>query len=175
MSFEHNSSGVLFRLKLFLTSIFNSADFWISMTCIVLDKELAEKNIIRELGLFVNGSVQVFTFCPPKSFKPNEQTKWNTSHLHGIKRSSGKLDYDKLLAVFYDIKVKNAEVIAKGLENCRLLTGLLGQNVEKLDDYGCLKIQDLVRASSLWICSSYPFRHKRRLHYAERKAKVYGE
>ena len=33
----------------------------------------------------------------------------------------------------------NAEVFAKGLEKCRLLTRLLGQNVENLDEYGCPK------------------------------------
>ena len=68
-----------------------------------------------------------------------------------------------------------AEVFAKGLEKCRLLTRLLAQNVENLDDYGCPKIEDLVKPDSLWICSSYPFRHKTRLQCAERKAKVYGE
>ena len=47
------------------------------------------------------------------------------------------MDYEKMFAVFYDLKVMNAEVFAKGLEKCRLLTNLLGQNVEKLDDYGC--------------------------------------
>ena len=71
--------------------------------------------------------------------------------------------------------VMNAEVFARGLEKCRLLTRLLGQNVETLDDYGCPKVQDLVKTDSLWICSSYPVRHKTRLHCAERKAKVYGE
>ena len=69
----------------------------------------------------------------------------------------------------------NAELFAKGLEKCRLLTTLQGQNLEKLDDYGCPKIQDLVKTDSLWICSSYPFRHKTRLHWAERKTKMYGE
>ena len=39
----------------------------------------------------------------------------------------------------------NAEVFTKGFEKCRLLTNLLGQNVENLDDYGCPKIQDLVK------------------------------
>ena len=144
------------------------------MSCIVLDIELNEKNIIKELGLFIDGSVQGFSFCPPKTFKPNQQTTWNTKHLHGIAWSSGKLDYEKLFAVFYDIKVMNAEVFAKGLEKCRLLTNLLGQNVENLDDYGCPKIQDLAETDSLWICSSYPIQHKTRLHCAERKAKVCG-
>ena len=69
----------------------------------------------------------------------------------------------------------NATVFPNGLEKCRLLTNLLGQNVENLDDYGRPKIQDIVKTDSLWICSSYRFRHKTRLHCAERKAKVYGD
>ena len=78
----------------------------------------------------------------------------------------------------FTTKVMNAEVFAKGFEKCRLLIRLLGQNVEHLDVYGCPKIQDLVgegKANSSCICSSYPFRHKTRLHCAERKAKVYGD
>ena len=77
--------------------------------------------------------------------------------LRGVVES---LEYEKLFAVFYDIKVMNAEVFAKGLEKCRLLTRLLGQNVENLDDYGCPKTQDLAgegKMNSSWICSSYPF------------------
>ena len=170
-------TGLLFCLyvKLFLPSIFNSFDFRSSRTCIGLEKELAQKNVKKKLGLFIDGSVQGFSYCSRKSFKPNKQTTWNTSHLHGIEWSSGKLDYDKRFAVFYDIKVMNAELFAKGLETSRLLTRLLGENVENLDDYGCRQIEDLVRANRLLICSSYPFRHKTRLHCAERKAKMYGE
>ena len=88
--------------------------------------QLAEKNIINELGLYIDGSLQGFSFCPPKTCKPNKQTTWNTNHLHGIAWSSGKMEYGKLFAVFYDIKVKDAEVFAKGLEKCRLLTRLFG-------------------------------------------------
>ena len=47
----------------------------------------------------------------------------------------------------------NAEVFAKGLEKCRLLAKLLGQNVETLDDYGCPKYQDIFKTNSSWICS----------------------
>ena len=96
------------------------------MSFIVLDIELTEKNIINELGLFNNGCLQGFSFCPLKTYKPNKQTTWNTSHLHGSAWSSGELDYDKLFAVFYDIEVINAEVFPKGFEKCRLLTKLLG-------------------------------------------------
>ena len=72
----------------------------------------------------------------------------------------------------------NAEVSPEGFEKCRLFTRLIGRNVENLDDYGCLKIQDLVgdgKTDSSWICSLYLFRYKTRLHCAERKAKVYGD
>ena len=58
----------------------------------------------------------------------------------------------------------NAEVFARGLEKCRLLSSLLEQNVENMDDYGCPKIQDLVKTDGSWICSNYPFRLKTRLH-----------
>ena len=145
------------------------------MSLIVLDIELTEKNIIKEQGLFIDGSVQGFSFCPPKTFKPKKQTTWNTSHLHGIAWSSGKLDYEKPFAAFYNIKIIDAEVSAKGLEKCRMLTKLLGRNVKTLDDYGCPKIQYLVKTDSSWISSSHLFRHKSRLHCVERKAKVYGE
>ena len=94
------------------------------MSLIVLDIELTEKDFFKELGLYNAGSLQGFLSCPPKTCKPNKQTIWNTSHLHGIAWSSGKLDYDKLFAVFYDIKVMNAEVFAKGLEKRRLLSRL---------------------------------------------------
>ena len=145
------------------------------MSLIVLDVELTEKDIIKELGLYIDGSLQGFSFCPPKTCEPIKQTTYNTRHLHGIAWSSGKLEYDKFCAVLYDIKVLNAEVFAKGLEKCRLLTRFLGQNVKNLDDYGCPKIQDLVKTDSSWICSIYLFRHKTRLHCAGRKAEVYGE
>ena len=145
------------------------------MSLIVLDIELTEKNIIKELELFIDGFPQEFSFCPPKTFKRNKQATWNTSHLHELAWSSTKLDYEKLFAVFYDIKVMNAEVFAKGLEKCRRLARLIGQNVEILDDYGCPKNQDLLKTDNSWICSSYPFRHKTRLQFAKRKAKVYGE
>ena len=70
------------------------------MPLIVLDRELTKKNIIKELGLKKGGSPQGFSFCPPNTFKPNKQTTWNTSHQHGIAWNIGKLEYDKLSAVF---------------------------------------------------------------------------
>ena len=50
------------------------------MYLILADIELTEKNIIKELGFF-NGPLQGFSFCPPKTFKPNKQTTWKTTHV----------------------------------------------------------------------------------------------
>ena len=173
-------TGILLCLyvKLFLPSIFNSLDISSSMTLIVLDIELTEKTIFKKLGLVIDGSLQGLSFCPPETYKPNKRTTWNTSHTHGNAWSSGKPEYEKLFAVFYVKNVTNAQVFAEGFEKCRPLTRLLEQNAENLDNYGCPKFQDLVgerKTDSSWICSSYLFLHKTRLHYAERKAKVYGE
>ena len=134
------------------------------MSLTVLDIELTEKNLIKQLGLFIDGSLQGFSFCPPKTFEPSKQTTWNTSHLHAIAWSSGKLDNEKPFAVLYDKKVMNAEAFAKGLEKCRLLTTIFGQNVKNLDDYGFPELQDLVKTDSSWIWSSCTFRHKTKLH-----------
>ena len=108
---------------------------------IVLDVELTAKNIIEELGHLIDGSLQGLSFCLPKIYGPYKQPTRNISHLHGIAWSSGKLDYDKLFALFYDKKFMNAEVFAKGFEKCRPLTRLLGQNVEILEDYACSKFK----------------------------------
>ena len=96
-------NGLLFYLyvKIFLPSICKSVDFRSSMSLIVLNIELTEKNLIKELGRYIDDSLQGFSLCPPKAFKPNKQTTWNTSPLHGIAWSSGKLDYEKLFAVFF--------------------------------------------------------------------------
>ena len=121
-------TGILFCLhvKIFVPSILYLIDFCNSMSLIVLDIEVTEKTKIKERGLFVDGFLQVFSFCPPRLCTPNKQTTWNTSHLHGTAWSSGKLDYDKFFAALYDIKVMSAEVSAKGVEKCRLSTRLLG-------------------------------------------------
>ena len=163
-------TGLLFCLyvKLFLPSIFISIDFWSSMSLIVLDIELTQKNIIKELRLFIDGSLQGFSFCPPKTFKTHKQTTWSKNHQHEIAWSSGKLDYEKLFAVFYDIEVGMQKRLLKDSENVACWQDLS----DKIRKCRCLKIQDLIKTDSSCMCSSCLSRHKTRLNYAERKAKV---
>ena len=104
-------------VKLFAPSIFDFVNFWSSMFLIAFVIELLEKKIIKEMGLSIDGSLQGFSFYPPKICKPNKQTTWNTSHLHGIAWSSGRLYYDKLFAVFYDIKKWTQMCLIKDLKN----------------------------------------------------------
>ena len=60
-------TGLIFCLhvKHFLPAIFNSVDFWSSISCIVLDIELADKNFIKELRVFFDKKFQGFSFRPP--------------------------------------------------------------------------------------------------------------
>ena len=69
----------------------------------------------------------------------------------------------------------NGEYLAKGTQKCKIFSRLMGKELENLDDQGCPKFRDLVDPGAdggLWICSSYPFRHKTTLNCGERKAKV---
>ena len=82
-------------VKLFLPSNFNSADFRSSMSWIVLDIELAEKNVNKELGVYIDGKIQGYSFRPPKKYKPTKQAFWSSSNLHGIVWNSGRLHYSE--------------------------------------------------------------------------------
>ena len=141
------------------------------MSLIVLDVELADKNVVKELGVFIDGQVFGYSFKPPTSFQPTFQTHWCTNNLHKIDWRSGALDYNDVTKILTSLKQYRAEFFAKGLEKCTMLSALLGKQVENLDDYGCPKIQEL---NCDWLCSSYPYRHRTTLHCAEKKAQIFG-
>ena len=43
------------------------------MPCIVLDVELADKNLNNELGVFIDGKLQGYPFRPPKNTNPQNK------------------------------------------------------------------------------------------------------
>ena len=50
----------------------------------------------------------------------------------------------------------------------------MDKEVEYLED-GCSKVEDFAEADEqLWICGSYPFRHKTTLYCADRKANLFS-
>ena len=65
-------TGLLYCLyvKLVLPSTFKSVDFCSSMSSIVLDIELTDQNVIKDLGVFVDGKVQGYSCRPPKLTYP---------------------------------------------------------------------------------------------------------
>ena len=145
------------------------------MPLVVLDIECLEGKIIKELGIFKDGIVLGYSFLPPKDYKPTFQAKWNTKNMHGINWNHGKLDYSELAFIIHQHCSPTTEYFAKGLEKCKILSPYLCKDVENLDDLGCPKASKLLEYKDVeWNCSNYPYRHKKTLHCAEKKAYVYG-
>ena len=78
-----------------------------------------------------------------------------------------KLNYSEFSNILH--RAVKGEYFAKGTEKSKILGNLKNKEVENLEDHGCPKVRDLVD-EEVWICSSYPFRHKTTIHCAERKA-----
>ena len=163
---------VCLQVKLFLPSIFNSVNYWSSMSCIVLDAELADKNRIKELRGFIDGNVLGYLFRPPKKYKPTKQAVWCTRNLHGIVWNGRRLDYRGLRSILP--RVLKGQYSGIWTENCQILATLLDKEVENLDDHGCPKGQDR-NDEEKWISPSYTFSHKTTLHCAERKSKLFDD
>ena len=123
-------TGLLFCLyvKLFLLSVFKSVHFWSSISfeaecCIVLDIELADKSVSKELGVFKDGIVQGYWFRPPKMYQPTKQGVWCRRKLQRVVWNSGCLDYSELPNIFHsDVK---GEHFATRTETCKFLASLM--------------------------------------------------
>ena len=84
----------LLPLKLSLASIFNSVDFWSSMSCIVLDCELSKKNgkCYKRVGSFYWRECSVILFSSSKKYKPTGESFWGTKNLYWTVWDSRSLD-----------------------------------------------------------------------------------
>ena len=63
---------------------------------IVLDNELADKNVIRKLGVFIDGNVQGYSFRPPMRYQSTKQAFCCSRNLHERLCNSGCLYYREL-------------------------------------------------------------------------------
>ena len=100
-----------------------------TMYLIVLDVDLADKNVVKELGVFIDRQVFGYSSKPPTSFQPTFQTHWCTNKLHKSDWRSGALDYNDVTKFLTSFKQYRAEFFAKGLEKCTMLSSLLGKQV----------------------------------------------
>ena len=145
------------------------------MTLVVFDIECLEGTVVKELGIFKDGIVLGYAFLPPNDYKPTFQAKWNTKNLHGINWNNGKVDYSDLPTIIHQHCSPTTEYFAKGLEKCKILSNYLCKDVENLHNFGCPKASKLISNEGIiWECSNYPYRHKKTLHCAEKKAYAYG-
>ena len=92
------------------------------MFCIVLDIELTDNHVIKELGAFIDGEVQGYSFGPPKRYKLIKRAFWCTRNLLEIVWNSGRLDYSKLLNILP--RSVKGEYFAKGTEILKILGNL---------------------------------------------------
>ena len=74
------------------------------MSLIVLDIELAEKNVVKELGVYIDGQVFGYSFKPPKNYLSTHQTLWCTQNLHKIDWKSGSLDYSRINTMLAELR-----------------------------------------------------------------------
>ena len=66
------------------------------MSCIVLDFEIADINLTKELGVFMDGKFQGYSFRPTKMGKPTKQSFWCTRILYGIAWNKECLNYSEI-------------------------------------------------------------------------------
>ena len=114
------------------------------MFCILLDVELTNNNVIKELAVFIDGKIQGYSFCPPKKYKPRKQAFRCTRNLHGNVWNSGRLEYSRLSNIFP--RAVKGECFAKKQKKAKfkILGNLLDIGLENLESHGYPKVQDLV-------------------------------
>ena len=150
--------GRLFCLyvKLLLPSIFNSVDFWSNTSCIVIDFELAYKNVNKKLLVLIVENVQDFSFRSPKSYKTTNQAFWYTGDLDEIVWKSGCLDYIELPNTLPSNS--RGERFSEGSEKCKNFGTLIEKGIENMDDHGCPKVRDLIDSKTfetIGVCSIF--------------------
>ena len=147
------------------------------MSLVDFDIECIENNIVKDLGFYKDGQIDIYSFLPPKKFKPTSQSSWCTKHLHGVNWSIGYEKFTELEKLLKNLEASETEIFfAKSYEKCKILSEFLETMILYLDDYDCPIVQFLIFKDEEydWMCGNYPFRHAITLHCAERKALAYG-
>ena len=139
-----HGTGLLFciYLKFFRSSIFNSVDVWSSMSCFVVDIELADINFIKSWEFCWRKNSDVLISSSKKSTNPQNK-------IFRVQEFCTELceteDVWKIVSFPNTLpRDVNGEYFAKRKENCTILGSFLDKEVENLDDHGCPKIRYLV-------------------------------
>ena len=136
------------------------------MACIALDIKFADKNVVEDLGVFIDCTFTGTNFVLRKSRNPQIKQFIVQEIYTGL---SGTVDYSELPNILLrDVK---RGFFARGTENCKFLANLNDKKLENLDNYGCPDVQGLVDEEN-WVCSYCPIRRKTTLHFTESIAKI---
>ena len=141
------------------------------MSCIVLDNELADKNVKKEWEFFLNEMLRDPHFVLQTNTNPRSKQFGVQEICTKLCETVNVLDYRELPKTL-PVDVKD-EYSARRPEICELPAIFLDKEVENLDDHGCSKVQDLF-GKKKWICPRYPFRQKTTLQCSKCKAKLLG-
>ena len=76
------------------------------MRCLLLEIEFAEKNLSKELGVFLDEADQRYSFRPQK-YEPIKQGFWCTRNLHGIVWNRECLDHIEVPIFFLEVQILN--------------------------------------------------------------------
>ena len=88
------------------------------MSLIVLDFELAEKNVVKKLSVFIDRPVFGYSFKLPKNYQPTHQTiRCLTQNLPKTDWKSCALVYSHINTMLAELRQYREEYFAKGLEN----------------------------------------------------------
>ena len=112
------------------------------MSSTLLDIEVADRHNVKELAVFIDGTLKGYSFRPPERYEPTKKAFCCTKNLHRNVSNSGSLDYSELQNVL--LRDGKAEKLAKGREKTNLLSNLMDKEVENLEDHSCAKSQELV-------------------------------
>ena len=107
------------------------------MFCIILDFEIKDKTVIKELGTFIDRKVQGYSLSHPKKYNPTKQSFWSTRNLDRIFQNSGCLKYSELPNVLP--RAAKGKNFARGTKNYKFLDNLLEEEIKNFNCHGCRK------------------------------------
>ena len=104
------------------------------MSVIVLDVELADNNVVEELGVFIDGQVFGYSLKPPSIFQPKFQTLCCRNKIDKIDWRSGALDYNDVTKILTSPQQYRAKFVANGLKmhNVERVIGQAGRKHERI-------------------------------------------
>ena len=93
------------------------------MFCNVLDIELVDKEVSKDLGGFIDGKIQGYSFRPPKKYKPTKQAFWCTRNLQLCRTAEVWITVS--FQTFF-LEIKRANTLQKKMEKCKILWQFIG-------------------------------------------------